>query len=777
MTLFKKMVLALCLCLYTSLLYAQLTPITKTYTATPLPGGILASSKPTMPLVIPLFIEGNHFVSSLTLVNNSTAATFADVTLRGLDGETIASRRLDFAPHSQRRVEVGNVLDSKGSNASAGSILVMQSSTLAGPAILGVLSMTYTGSSDPNYIDEEPFVPDMKGSQVLQGVADRGDESPILAISSLATTAQVIQIQCLGNDGPSVSRKLQLAAGETVLTDACAGTEIPDTDLNSLFEGSNSTARGPQGIRLVSDIGSGSFAAFALAPHEEKGNRFFSGVLFSDPRTINSPNTVFTGVPVGAATALPAGNYIPELTLANFSSKDINVHTTFARTSDGAPSTQEIGAITVPSRSTRELVLGALRGDSALQNSFVVHSDGAAGDLMAKFVSRGDSRLHEVELQAKDEADIQNGGAHPWSIEQGTESTLLLFNHSIEQQTFTVRVSSGGVDWQKEYKLASMETEAIRIRDLIYEQVKDDKGKTLPKDATSGETSWLVVDVGKGSGRLLQSDRAAGMARNFSCGYSGLLCGSSINIIWPALPDGAVEEFGSITGITCTSGQPNACSGQQTGTANFSSTWQSLSPSVASISGSSTSPSVNLLGLSAGTSQVNGEVRSSYCQSGGGGSAKVQVPTSLSVPTLSAVMTQTTGPVKDYYGQTVITTNECGVYRYANSDLLDQSGAKILTNGDFTLTEMFSNYTTTVTGLTVPPTQSSTQNTSTQQPSDTQFFGTRAPACPGPNDHEGFNQSFSVTLNGKNYPLTTVRQISRGYFNGTPNVTITTTTK
>ena len=619
--LLKKTFGIACLSLFTSMLCAQTSGVTKTFPATPLPGGTLADPSPMMPLIVPLFVEGDQFSSTLTLVNNSTATTYADITLRGLDGKSIASRRVNFTPYSQRRVEIGKLLDANGSSAMTGSIVVMQSKDLAGPSIAAVLSMTYSGSVDPNYIDEEIFMPSMKGSQVLQGVADRANGSPILAISSMDESVQHVQIQCFGKDGTGTARRIELAAGETLVTDACVGSALHGNEFTTALEQMDESVHGPQGIRLISDAMPGSFAAFALARHKEHGDRYFSGVLFTDPKSLNSPNTVFTGVPVGQSALLPEGHYIPELTLTNFSTKEVHVHTTFARTAEGTSAAQEVASIAVPSHSTRELVLHDLNGDPRLQNSFVVHSDGAPGDLVAKFVSRGDSRLHEVELQAKDEADMENAGAHPWSTENSTESTLLLFNHSNAAQTFTVTVSAGGVDWQKEYKLASMQTKAISIRELVEEQAKDDKGNALPKDAKSGEAGWLVTDMAKGSGRLLQSDRSIAMARNFSCGYSGLLCGSQIVFQTVVYADQSVGLFAALTGLTCTSGLPNACSGQRTGSANFNTSWVSLSPSKVSVYGSSTSPSVQLQGISTGTSQVNGLMRSQYCESGGGGSA------------------------------------------------------------------------------------------------------------------------------------------------------------
>ena len=154
----------------------------------------------------------------------------------------------------------------------------------------------------------------------------------------------------------------------------------------------------------------------------------------------------------------------------------------------------------------------------------------------------------------------------------------------------------------------------------------------------------------------------------------------------------------------------------------------------------------------------------------------VQTPKSLGNNTITTAMSQTGGPIKDYYGIVFLPT-ECGVYAYVVSDLLDQNGNKITNSRPFTLNEMFSNYSSTNTNLTKPATQNEPQNTRTQGPADIQFLGRAAPSCPGPNDNETFDQSFSVTINGKTLPLTTVRHISRGYFNGALKVSITTTTK
>ena len=161
----------LCLALLTSSLFAQQAPgkgTTTFYPAKPVNPVPPEPPMMTMPLVAPLFLEGDPFSSVLTLVNNSEASTYADITLRAVDGSTVASRRVNFSPHSQRRISIAELLGEKGSTVTTGSILVMQSSALTGPPVAAALSMTYLGSAAPNYIDEEISMPSTMAIELRQ---------------------------------------------------------------------------------------------------------------------------------------------------------------------------------------------------------------------------------------------------------------------------------------------------------------------------------------------------------------------------------------------------------------------------------------------------------------------------------------------------------------------------------------------------------------------------------------------------------------------------------
>lgn len=561
-----------------------------------------------MPLVLPLFVQDQHFTSTLVLVNGSVESTYADVVLTGPDGSEINHRRVEFSPHSQRRVEVTELLQGAASPATMGRITIAQSPHLKGLAIAAQLSMTYEGSSQPNYIDEETAMPSLDGSQILRGVADRATGFPIVAVTSLAASAQGLTVECLSETGLNSAMTVELGAGQTLLVQACEHRTGRELDFASIWTNDNRNPDRAVAIALTSDATPGSFAAFGLAPHKKGQDRYFSAVNFSDPKMIGS-NTIFVGVPVGSPSTLPEGRYVPQLALANFSGQAVRVQVQYAKTMGEAPSAQDVRDMTLPPKSTKQVILDNLKGGAGLQNSFVITSSGAPGDLMAKLVSTSESALHEVEILGKDERS-GNGGSHPWSLQQGNEATLLLFNPTTESHKFTVLVSGEGVLWEKVYELAGMQTEQISIRNVILENTVDDKGKTLPGDSQSGLVEWFSQTTGKG--RLLESNRDLAMARNFSCTGYYCLCNASFSSGVTLFSATTTVDFGSVQGDICQSNNPGPCCNQgsvtQFNTTSYPYSWSSGNTSVIQISGSSTSQSVNTYGAAGGSTPVTGSI-------------------------------------------------------------------------------------------------------------------------------------------------------------------------
>ncbi len=99
---------------------------------------------------------------------------------------------------------------------------------------------------------------------------------------------------------------------------------------------------------------------------------------------------------------------------------------------------------------------------------------------------------------------------------------------------------------------------------------------------------------------------------------------SAINLL--ISDDSSPYSLGQIFGLTCTAYDPNACSGQSYGSGGggYSYSWQAISPSIATVSGSTTSPNATFHGNSVGTGGGNGFVSNGHCSPGNGGSATVQ---------------------------------------------------------------------------------------------------------------------------------------------------------
>jgi hypothetical protein len=322
-----------------------------------------------------------------------------------------------------------------------------------------------------------------------------------------------------------------------------------------------------------------------------------------------SPNSIIPGVPVGPTPTLGGGNYVPQLSLANFSSKVAHIKVQFAETSGDSPNTYQVQSLAVPPGQTRELILDNLQGDPDLKNSFLIDSDGAPGDVLVKLVSQTSSRTGEAEFLAKDQLDQNNVGTQPWSTQDGTESTLLLFNNSTIPQTFQVHFSGGGVAWHKNYILQPMETQGINIGTLIASKTPDDSGKILPLDTTSGVAIWTMAHHGAGKGRVLQSNATTGMARSFSCNEYGTVAGAEWVTNTSPIPDGTTVYAGEVlAAIDLVVGE--ACSGtfEDYGNGNgYLFSYSSSNSSIASVT-DPTGDQADVEGMADGTATISGTV-------------------------------------------------------------------------------------------------------------------------------------------------------------------------
>ncbi len=205
----------------------------------------------------------------------------------------------------------------------------------------------------------------------------------------------------------------------------------------------------------------------------------------------------------------------------------------------------------------------------------------------------------------KDERGAFNGGGHPWDVEPGVTSTLLLFNGDSTPQKVNLRFGTPSGPWMRRFTLEPMETRAINVNELVGMQEKDDSGLALASNAQSGELGWQS-DSTWVSGRLLQTSTSLGMARSFSCSQWVYACAFTLSPT-PSLtlylnnvgdlseiPDWAVYT-GFHPPTTC------SCANPSSGNTTIVDSWQSGSTSIATITSGGTSSASVWQGVGVGS--------------------------------------------------------------------------------------------------------------------------------------------------------------------------------
>ncbi len=299
------------------------------------------------------------------------------------------------------------------------------------------------------------------------------------------------------------------------------------------------------------------------------------------------------------------GSYAPEISVANFGPAAATIALESATTVSGAPQRTTLATIILAGGESKTVPLSNMPLSPGLTNGLRIHTDAAPGDVLSKLVSRGGSQLPAVEILDKDERGAFNGGGHPWDVEPGVTSTLLLFNGDSTPQKVNLRFGAASGPWMRRFTLEPMETRAIGINELVGMQEKDDSGLALPSSAQSGELGWQS-DSTWVSGRLLQTSTALGMARSFSCSQWVYACAFTLSPT-PSLtlylnntgnlseiPDWAVYT-GFHPPTTC------SCANPTSGNTTLYDSWQSGNASIATITSGGTSSASVWQGVGVGS--------------------------------------------------------------------------------------------------------------------------------------------------------------------------------
>lgn len=228
-----------------------------------------------------------------------------------------------------------------------------------------------------------------------------------------------------------------------------------------------------KGIQIVSADPKAEIQAFGFSPTFANGTLSMAAVSFHDPDDSVSAQTVYPGVAVGYVGAL-WGTYQPMVVVQNTAAQARIVNVYRARTRFGNSTYEKVASFRVGPSSVKSLVFDSQSGLSGAWNTYLVESDGQPGDVQTQLWSEDLATGARVLFAGKDSKDDRNAGLHPWTLQNGADDDLYLYNVTESDQPAYVKINNRSFLWKKTFILHAHETLKLSIRDLTSRGLIDD---------------------------------------------------------------------------------------------------------------------------------------------------------------------------------------------------------------------------------------------------------------------------------------------------------------
>ena len=151
--------------------------------------------------------------------------------------------------------------------------------------------------------------------------------------------------------------------------------------------------------------------------------------------------------------------------------------------------------------------------------SIRIQYSGPPGSAVAEVSSVEQKSDMVIDSRLANEGDGWAGsGAHPWRLDDETDSVLFLTNMGDKDAPIGFQIQANGVNYYlTDLKLNRYETRAIDLRKLRDAQKPDFRGHKIPAAATDGSLLWIRLDNVRVMGRLVVLQRHRGIASNYDC--------------------------------------------------------------------------------------------------------------------------------------------------------------------------------------------------------------------------------------------------------------------
>ncbi len=444
--------------------------------------------------------------------------------------------------------------------------------------------------------------------------------------------AQTALVDCYSEGRPSTRSEISVGAGQTRLLRTCDSGE--PGDIEAFAELSHIRARpdGPLAISISPESPKNTLAAFAVGVLQGERGPELSGIPFTDVGMLNSSIQIFPSVPSDQSPALSGFPLTVSGAVANFS--NVPQQAVIQLFANGAQT--PIKTVTVPPRAVVGLDLSRAIQNLAPETALMVQGIAGPGDTVGQLEAVAPLPASELRMPLpwKDLKQKPNGGQHPWRIDRGYRSTLRLSNPDPTRPNVALMsVYSGGAPWIKRVKVDALSSVSVDINEIVGMQLKDDKGRLLPPDASQGLVSWYALSEPKIFGALVQTDTLNDVIKPFACYQTEIACGMTLDNASVGVGS-SVTEYPfplSCTGIygrcgadSCIGGAANCSEGSPT-LDDFS--WTITNTGIATLSSPGDADYATLSGVSPGSTRYHVSAKDSTgCQVNGLGLVSVVGP-------------------------------------------------------------------------------------------------------------------------------------------------------
>ncbi|MGI8742431.1 MAG: hypothetical protein ACR2NN_07635 [Bryobacteraceae bacterium] len=223
-------------------------------------------------------------------------------------------------------------------------------------------------------------------------------------------------------------------------------------------------------MSISSSAASMELAIFGVGLATSAAARDLVAIPFTDSNGLKSSSAVFPGI-----AGPNAGSGKLQAAIANFGSAAHQATITISES--GSQKTVATIPLAPNSVSTADLT-SALSGQQA-DASLIVTADGKPGEVLSgiQVLATPGSGSSNVTLPWKDRNQRANGGQHPWRIDGGFSSTVMLFNpdRNTGNNAITFSVYADHKTWTKLVSVPPLTTVALRLNDIVDKQRADDK--------------------------------------------------------------------------------------------------------------------------------------------------------------------------------------------------------------------------------------------------------------------------------------------------------------